>query len=93
MNKTHLADGKARAVIANSGNANACAPSGEENAEKMCAAAAKAMGCAAEDVVVASTGVIGQTLNVSGDRGGHAGAVAAAGRIPQRAVTRRPMPS
>ncbi len=60
----HLADGKARAVIANSGNANACAPQGEENAERMCAAAAKAIGCAPEDVVVSSTGVIGQRLNV-----------------------------
>ena len=65
VTKAHLADGKARAVIANSGNANACAPQGEENAEKMCAAAAKAIGCAPEDMVVASTGVIGQTLNVS----------------------------
>ena len=60
----HLADGKARAVIANSGNANACAPQGEENAERMCAAAARAIGCEAEDVVVSSTGVIGQRINV-----------------------------
>ncbi len=60
----HLAGGKARAVIANSGNANACAPQGEENAERMCAAAARAIGCAPEDVVVSSTGVIGQRLNV-----------------------------
>ncbi|SFO92966.1 glutamate N-acetyltransferase [Oscillibacter sp. PC13] len=64
INKIHLADGKARAVIANSGNANACAPNGEENAEKMCAAAARAIGCAPGDVVVASTGVIGQTINI-----------------------------
>ena len=64
VDKKHLADGKARAIIANSGNANACAPHGEENAEKMCAAAAKAIGCKAEDVLVSSTGVIGQTLNV-----------------------------
>ena len=64
VDKAHLADGKARAIIANSGNANACAPHGEENAEKMCAAAAKAIGCKAEDVLVSSTGVIGQTLNV-----------------------------
>ena len=64
VDKAHLADGKARAVIANSGNANACAPHGEENAEKMCAAAAKAIGCAPEDVLVSSTGVIGQTINV-----------------------------
>ena len=65
VTRAHLADGKARAVIANSGNANACAPQGEENAEKMCVAAAKAIGCAPEDMVVASTGVIGQTLNIS----------------------------
>ena len=64
VDKTHLADGKARAIIANSGNANACAPHGEENAEKMCAAAAKAIGCKAEDVLVSSTGVIGQTINI-----------------------------
>lgn len=64
VDKAHLADGKARAVIANSGNANACAPHGEENAERMCAAAAKAVGCKAEDVLVSSTGVIGQTINV-----------------------------
>ena len=60
----HLLNGKARAIIANSGNANACAPKGEENAVKMCAAAAKAIGCDVEDVLVSSTGVIGQTLNI-----------------------------
>ncbi len=64
VTKAHLADGKARAVIVNSGNANACAPHGEENAERMCAAAAKAIGCKAEDMVVASTGVIGQTIRI-----------------------------
>lgn len=64
VDKAHLADGRARAIIANSGNANACAPQGEENAQRMCAAAAKAIGCKAEDVLVSSTGVIGQTINV-----------------------------
>ena len=64
ITKAHLSDGKARAIIANSGNANACAPDGEENAERMCAAAAKAIGCDASEVLVASTGVIGQKLNV-----------------------------
>ena len=64
VDKTHLADGKARAIIANSGTANACAPHGEENAIKMCQAAAKAIGCKPEDVLVSSTGVIGQTINV-----------------------------
>ena len=61
----HLQNGRARAIIANSGNANACAPQGEENARRMCAAAAQAIGCAAEDVLVSSTGVIGQTINVA----------------------------
>ena len=64
VSKAHLADGRARAVIANSGNANACAPQGEENAERMCAAAAAAIGCKAEDVLVCSTGVIGQTIRI-----------------------------
>ena len=64
VSKAHLADGRARAIIANSGNANACAPNGEENAERMCAAAAAAIGCQSDDVVVASTGVIGQTLRI-----------------------------
>ena len=65
IDKLHLADGKAQAIIANSGNANACAPKGEENAEKMCDVSAKALGLSPENVVVSSTGVIGQTLNVS----------------------------
>jgi glutamate N-acetyltransferase/amino-acid N-acetyltransferase len=64
VTKSHLARSKVRAIIANSGNANACAPQGEENAEKMCAAAAKAIGCTPEEVLVSSTGVIGQTLKV-----------------------------
>ena len=65
VDKRHLADGKARAAVINSGNANACAPMGEENAERVCAAAGKALGCRPEDVVVAATGIIGQTLNVA----------------------------
>ena len=64
VDRKHLADGKARAIVANSGNANACAPQGEENAIKMCTAAAKAIDCPPEDVLVSSTGVIGQTLKV-----------------------------
>ena len=64
VDKRHLADGKARAAVINRGNANACAPMGEENAERVCAAAGKALGCRPEDVVVAATGVIGQTLPV-----------------------------
>ena len=64
VDREHLKNGKAKAVIVNSGNANACAPQGEENAKRMCAAAAKAIGCDVEDVLVSSTGVIGQRINV-----------------------------
>ena len=61
----HLEDGVARGIVANSGNANACAPLSHENAEKMCEAAAGATGLKPADFVVASTGVIGQTINVA----------------------------
>ena len=61
----NLEDGICRGVIANSGNANACAPMSHENAERMCAAAAQAAGLKPTDFVVASTGVIGQELNIA----------------------------
>ena len=64
VTKKHLEAGPVRAVVANSGNANACAPLGEENAERMCAAAAGAVGCRPEEILVSSTGVIGQTLKI-----------------------------
>jgi len=65
ITKQNLENGHARAIIANSGNANACAPNGEENAQKMCLAAAAAIGIDATDVIVASTGVIGQELAIA----------------------------
>ena len=52
--------GKAKAVIVNSKNANTCNADGEEKAEKMCSLAADALGIKPEEVIVASTGVIGQ---------------------------------
>ncbi len=57
-----LKSGKARAIVCNSGNANACAPNGEENARRMAQACGKALGIPADEVLVASTGVIGQEL-------------------------------
>ena len=60
----HIASGKARGIIANSGNANACAPHGEEYAIRMCKAAADVIGCEPENILVSSTGVIGQALNI-----------------------------
>ena len=61
----HLEDGVCRGIVANSGNANACAPLSHENAEKMCELAAAATGLKPKDFAVASTGVIGQTLNIA----------------------------
>lgn len=66
VTKKHLAstNGKAKAVIANSKNANTCNADGEEKAQRMTELAAKALGMAADDVLVASTGVIGQILPI-----------------------------
>ena len=64
VTKQHIADGYAQAVICNSGNANTCNANGIEIAEKMSDLLAEATGIAASDVVVASTGVIGQPLNI-----------------------------
>lgn len=60
----HLKDGWAQAVIANSGNANACADKGEENAIRMAESAAVNLGLNAKDIIVASTGIIGVPLKV-----------------------------
>ena len=73
----HLEDGVCRGIVANSGNANACCPMSHENAEAMCAAAAQATGLKAEDFVVASTGVIGQTINIQAIQSGMPAAAAA----------------
>ncbi len=56
--------GKAQAVIANSKNANTCNADGEEKANKMCCLAAEALSIKPEEVIVASTGVIGQVLPI-----------------------------
>ncbi len=64
VTKKHLEDGKARAVICNSGNANTCNANGIEIAEKMSELTAAALGIPPEDVIVASTGVIGQPLSL-----------------------------
>lgn len=61
----HLENGVAQGIVANSGNANACCPNSKENAEKMCRIAAVATGLGETDFVVASTGVIGQELNIT----------------------------
>ncbi len=66
VTKAHLAatGGKTRGFIANSKNANTCNADGVEKAEKMCALAAGALGIDPKEIVVASTGVIGQILPI-----------------------------
>lgn len=65
VTKQHLSDGKAQVIICNSGNANTCNANGVEIAEQMSALLAQALPVQAEDVVVASTGVIGQPLDIA----------------------------
>ena len=60
----HLADGKAQAVIVNSGNANTCNADGDQKALRMCELVATQTGVRAQDVLVGSTGVIGQPLPI-----------------------------
>ena len=65
VTKNNVADGYAQAVICNSGNANTCNANGIEIAEEMCALISKELDISASDIIVASTGVIGQTLDIT----------------------------
>ncbi|MBQ9728504.1 MAG: bifunctional ornithine acetyltransferase/N-acetylglutamate synthase [Clostridia bacterium] len=65
VTKNNIADGKAQAVICNSGNANTCNANGLEIAYQTCELLAKELKIDAKDVVVASTGVIGQPLDIT----------------------------
>ena len=65
VTKKHISDGKAQAIICNSGNANTCNANGIEIAEQMSALVEEKFGIAKDDVVVASTGVIGQPLDIA----------------------------
>jgi glutamate N-acetyltransferase/amino-acid N-acetyltransferase len=64
LTKKHLLDGKARAIICNSGNANTCAANGKEIAEKTAKLTADALGIPVDQVLVASTGVIGEEMEI-----------------------------
>ncbi|WP_085832687.1 bifunctional glutamate N-acetyltransferase/amino-acid acetyltransferase ArgJ [Clostridium merdae] len=64
VTKKNLTNGIAQAVICNSGNANTCNADGEEKALQMCQITGEALGIPAENVIVASTGVIGQVLPI-----------------------------
>ncbi|MBO5462845.1 MAG: bifunctional ornithine acetyltransferase/N-acetylglutamate synthase [Clostridia bacterium] len=65
VTKMHLMNGIAQAVICNSGNANTCNANGIEIAQQMSAITAEALGIDDDDVIVASTGVIGQPLDIT----------------------------
>ncbi len=65
VTKSHISDGKAQAIICNSGNANTCNADGIEVAEKMATLLGKELEISPSDVVVASTGVIGQPLDIT----------------------------
>ncbi len=65
VTKNNISNGVARAIICNSGNANTCNANGIEIAEETCRLAAEALNIEAQDVVVASTGVIGQPLDIT----------------------------
>ena len=65
VTKNNLKNGKAQVMICNSGNANTCNANGIEIAEKTCDLIAKRLGISATDVIVASTGVIGQPLDIT----------------------------
>ncbi len=65
VTKQHIADGVAQAIICNSGNANTCNADGIEVAEKMSKICGDELSIKPQDVVVASTGVIGQPLDIT----------------------------
>lgn len=65
VTKSHIANGKAKAIICNSGNANTCNANGIEIAEETCDILAAELGIDAKDIVVASTGVIGLVMDIA----------------------------
>ena len=65
VTKDNIADGKAQAILCNSGNANTCNADGIDISNQMCSLCAKELNIPAADVIVASTGVIGQPLPIA----------------------------
>ena len=65
VTRENIADGYARAIICNSGNANTCNANGIEIATAMCDLTEQYAGVKSNDVIVASTGVIGQPLDIT----------------------------
>ncbi len=92
LSREHLADGRARAIVVNSGNANACTGArGMQDARAMAAATAQALGISAGEVVVCSTGVIGKPLPIEAVEQRHRRRRPAS--CPETAARRPPMRS
>jgi glutamate N-acetyltransferase/amino-acid N-acetyltransferase len=70
VTKENIADGKAQAIICNSGNANTCNANGPEIARETCSLVGRELGMDPRDVIVASTGVIGQPMDIAPFRTG-----------------------
>jgi glutamate N-acetyltransferase/amino-acid N-acetyltransferase len=86
VTKQHLANGTAQAIICNSGNANTCNENGIEIAEETSALLAKALQIDTEDIIVASTGVIGQPLDIEPIKRGIPMLIEALGNHSQQAA-------
>ena len=86
VTKRHIENGVAQAVICNSGNANTCNANGIEIAEKMSDLVAEKLAVDASDVVVASTGVIGQPLDIQPIANGMDSLVASLGKNSEDAA-------
>lgn len=65
VTKNHISDGYAQAIICNSGNANTCNINGMDIANETCEILAKELNISASDIVIASTGVIGQEMDIA----------------------------
>jgi glutamate N-acetyltransferase/amino-acid N-acetyltransferase len=100
LSRSHLeaTGGHARAIVTNSGCANACTgPGGADNAWRMAVETARAVDCEPEEVLVASTGVIGVALDMAKVSAGVAAAAAALapdqdGQAAQAIMTTDPFP-
>ena len=86
LTREHLADHKAQGILFDSGNANACAPKGMENAQRMAQAAAAATGLQPQDFAVCSTGIIGVELNIQAIEQGVPTLVASLADTPQASL-------
>ncbi len=80
VTKENIQNGKARAILCNSGNANTCNANGIDMANAMCQLAADGLHIPADDVIVASTGVIGQPLSIAPIQAGMPALVASLGQ-------------